>query len=325
MTKPALFPTVLVAGMCVTLLAGGGVWAQPNRAPRQFELKAESPKFWDLIDKDATLEKVAGDFGFLEGPVWDDRGFLYVSDEIKFKIFRVYPDGRTEEFASLGNPDGSTFDRNGRFITTASVLRAIAEVTPDGTVKVLADKYEGKKFNTPNDVVLGPDGALYFTDPTLDLPKEEKQEIPFQGVYRLGSDGSVRLLIQDLKQPNGLAFSPDGKRLYVDDTATRIIHVYDVGPNLEVANGRVFGTEEGRGGVPDGMKVDSQGNLFVTGPLGVWVWDADGQPHRHHSRSGNACQSGLGGRGPANPLLHGENFGIPDPDKDTRFRSVLQG
>ena len=178
----------------------------------------------------------------------------------------------------IGDPDGSTLDRSRHLITTASVLRAIVEVQPDGKYRVLADKYDGKRFNSPNDVVLGPDGALYFTDPTLDLPKGEKQEIPFQGVYRLGSDGSVRLLIRDLTAPNGLAFSPDGKRLYVDDTRTREIHVYDVADNGKVNQGRLFGKEEDppRSGVPDGMKVDLKGNLYVTGPLGIWVWDPDG-------------------------------------------------
>jgi gluconolactonase len=141
---------------------------------------------------------------------------------------------------------------------------------------MLADKYQGKKLNSPNDIILGPDGALYFTDPTLDLVKGEKQEIPFQGVYRLGNDGSVRLLTRDLVQPNGLAFSPDGKRLYIDDTKQREIRVYDVGANGELKNGRLFGKEEGRGGVPDGMRVDVKGNIFVTGPGGIWVWDPDG-------------------------------------------------
>jgi gluconolactonase len=151
-------------------------------------------------------------------------------------------------------------------------------VEPNGSYQVLADKYEGKRFNSPNDVVLGPDDALYFTDPTLDLPKGEKQEIPFQGVFRLRSDGTVRLLTQELVQPNGLAFSPDGRRLYIDDSQTREIHVYDVGSSGELSNGRLFGKEEGppHSGVPDGMKVDLKGNLFVTGPLGVWVWDANG-------------------------------------------------
>src|SRR6202008_3810051 len=101
-----------------------------------------------------------------------------------------------------------TLDAHGHLVTTASVLRAIIQVDPDGKYKVLADRYDGKRFNSPNDVIVGPDGALYFTDPTLDLPKGEKQELPFQGVYRLDAKGKVTLLTKDLTQPNGLAFSP---------------------------------------------------------------------------------------------------------------------
>src|SRR6185295_11467730 len=156
-----------------------------------------------------------------------------------------YPDGRVETALEIGDPDGSTLDAKGRLVTTASVLRAIIQVDADGKYQVLADKFEGKKFNSPNDIILGPDGALYFTDPTLDLPKGEKQELAFQGVYRLGNDGSVRLLTRDLVQPNGLAFSPDGKRLYIDDSERREIRVYDFGPNAELSNGRLFGTEAG--------------------------------------------------------------------------------
>ena len=125
-------------------------------------------------------------------------------------------------------------------------------------------------------MILGPDGALYFTDPTLDLPKGEQQELAFQGVYRLGSHGAISLLTSDLRQPNGLAFSPDGKRLYIDDTQQREIRVYDFAPPCELKSGRLFGKEEGRGGVPDGMRIDVEGNLYVTGPGGVWVWDPDG-------------------------------------------------
>jgi gluconolactonase len=277
MLDPVKRTYLAVAGLCLTFQPVARLEAQ-TRPPRQFELKAESPQFWKLIDRRATPRKVAGGFGFTEGPVWDPRGFLFVSDEEQNKIFRVYPDGRHDAVFETGDPDGSTLDRNHRLITTASVLRALVEVQPDGTYRVLADKYEGKRFNSPNDVVLGPDGALYFTDPTLDLPKGEKQEIAFQGVYRLGADGSVRLLTQELVQPNGLAFSPDGRRLYIDDSKTREIHVYDVGPQGQLSNGRLFGKEEGppRSGVPDGMKVDRKGNIFVTGPLGVWVWDSNG-------------------------------------------------
>jgi gluconolactonase len=252
-----------------------------NKKPlRPFELQAESPEFWNLISREAKLETVATGFGFTEGPVWDKRGFLYVSDEETNKIFRVYTDGHKEELISLGDPDGNTYDRQLRLLDCASVLRAIIQISPDGKYTILADRYQGKKFNSPNDVVLGPDGAIYFTDPTLDLPQGEKQELPFRGVYRLDEKGDVNLLTKELSQPNGLAFSPDGKHFYVDDSELRNIRVYDVVAGGTLANGRIFAEEPGgKGdGVPDGMRVDRQGNIYVTGPEGIWVWDAQG----HH-------------------------------------------
>ena len=247
---------------------------------RAFALQPISAEFWNLIDQDAKLETTGSGFGFTEGPMWDPAGFLYVSDETINKIYKLYPDGRKEEVIALGDPDGNTFDRDHRLIDCASVLRAIIEVTPDGKYKILADRYEGKKLNSPNDVIIGPDGAIYFTDPTLDLVAGEKQETPFQGVYRLDKKGELRLLTKDLTQPNGLAFSPDGKRFYVDDSEKRNIRVYDVGPDGSLSNGRIFGEEPGgKGdGVPDGIKVDKDGNLFVTGPSGIWAWNANG----HH-------------------------------------------
>lgn len=245
---------------------------------RTFKLKPLSPKFGELIGSDAKLETVASGFGFTEGPMWDPAGFVYVSDETLNKIFRVYPDGKKQEVIALGDPDGNTFDRRHRLIDCASVLRAIIEVTPDGKYKILTDRYEGKKFNSPNDVIVGPDGALYFTDPTLDLVAGEKQEIPYQGVYRLDDKGEVRLLTKDLSQPNGLAFSPDGNKFYVDDSEQRNLRVYDAARDGTLSNGRIFGEEPGakHDGVPDGMKVDKNGNIFVTGPEGIWVWDANG-------------------------------------------------
>jgi gluconolactonase len=160
------------------------------------------------------------------------------------------------------------------------VLRAIIRISSDGKYTILADRFEEKKFNSPNDVVLGPDGALYFTDPTLDLVKGEKQELPYQGVFRLDASGKVSLLTKELSQPNGLAFSPDGQKFYVDDSKQRNIRVYDFRSDGTIANGRIFGEEPGgKGdGVPDGIKVDRDGNLYVTGPQGIWIWDAEG----HH-------------------------------------------
>lgn len=260
--------------VCLLLAASG-----QTQSPRAFELQSLSPKFWDLVDHDAKLETVATGFGFTEGPVWDASGFLYISDETLNKIFRVFPNGKKEEVIALGDPDGNTYDRRHRLIDCASVLRAIIEVTPDGKYKVLADHYEGKKLNSPNDVIVGPDGALYFTDPTLDLVAGEKQEIPFQGVYRLDDKGNVQLLTRDLSQPNGLAFSPDGQRFYVDDSKEKNIRVYDAAADGTLSHGRIFGEEPPSGkheGVPDGMRVDNAGNLFVTGPKGIWIWDAAG-------------------------------------------------
>ncbi len=266
--------------LMILLTCYPGASSAQGRELRKFELRATSPQFWNLLDRGATLTRMGTGFGFLEGPVWDARGFLYVSDESLNKIFRLYPDGHREEVISLGDPDGNTFDRHFRLLDCASVLRAIIRVEPDGRYTILADRYQGKRFNSPNDVVMGPDGAIYFTDPTLDLPKGQVREIPYQGVYRLDSKGEVRLLTRDLAQPKGLAFSPDGKHFYVDDSERRDIRVYDFLPGGKLANGRLFGKELGAEGegVPDGMRVDEEGNLFVTGPQGIWLWD----PAGHH-------------------------------------------
>ncbi len=252
---------------------------QASGRSREFQLRAELPQFWKLFSHDAKLETLATGFGFTEGPVWDPAGFVYVSDEEINKIYRVYPDGHKEELIALGDPDGNTYDSNQKLLDCASVLRAIIRIDSDGKYQVLADRFEGQRFNSPNDVVLGPDGAIYFTDPTLDLPPGGKQEIPFQGVYRLDAKGEIRLLTKELTQPNGLAFSPDGKKFYVDDSEQRNIRVYDFHPDDSLSNGRIFANEAGpeKSGVPDGMKVDREGNLYVTGPEGIWVWDSTGQ------------------------------------------------
>lgn len=260
---------------CACLLLVG--FQNGSRAPRKFELMALMPQFWNFIDHDAELTTVADGFGFTEGPVWDPAGLLYVSDESLNKIFRVYLDGRKETLIELGDPDGNTFDSHLRLLDCASVLRAIIRIDPNGKYTVLADRYQGHRFNSPNDVVMGPDGAIYFTDPTLDLPKGQKQEIPFQGVYRLDARGNIKLLVKDMSQPNGLAFSPDGKRLYVDDSEQKNIRVFDFLADGAVSNERIFGEEKEPGGVPDGMKVDESGNLFVVGSKGIWIWDANGK------------------------------------------------
>ena len=149
-------------GRAILLLC---VAAGPGRAQtkplRPFALRAESPRFWELLDHDAKLDTVATGFGFTEGPVWDPAGFVYVSDEELNKIFRVYGDGHREEVISLGDPDGNTYDREHHLIDCASVLRAIIKIEPNGQYEILADRFQGKKLNSPNDVVSGPDGDLF--------------------------------------------------------------------------------------------------------------------------------------------------------------------
>src|SRR6201995_61446 len=268
--------TLKVTITALTLLLIAGLARRPGHGETNrvaFELQALTPEFWTLFDRKAQLTKLASGFGFTEGPVWDSSGYLWVSDETLNKIFKVDTrTGQKREVISLGDPDGNTYDKQHRLLDCASVLRAIIRLSPDGAqYETVVDRYEGKKFNSPNDVVLGPDGALYFTDPTLDLVKGEKQEIPFQGVYRLDAKGKVTLLTKDLTQPNGLAFSPDGKHLYIDDSEKKNIRVYDFHPDGTISNGRIFGSEDDgtKDGVPDGIRVDRKGNLFVVGPRGI--------------------------------------------------------
>ena len=244
-----------------------------------FQLQANSDDFWRLVDRESKLSTLASGFGFTEGPVWDREGFVIVSDEVTNRILRVYMDGKKEDLVSVGDPDGNTYDRQQRLIDCASVLRAIIRIDRQGKYEVLANRFENMRFNSPNDVVMGPDGAIYFTDPTLDLPVGQKQEMPFQGVYRLDPSGRVTLLTKELSQPNGLAFSPNGKRFYVDDSEGRNIRVFDFTSEHTLENGRVFAQEPGgKGdGVPDGMKIDQTGNIYATGPKGIWVWNPEGR------------------------------------------------
>ena len=252
------------------------------RAPvpeKPFQLLAITPEFWKVFSKDAKLETMGAGFKFTEGPVWDRANVLWVSDEKGNQIIKLYPDGHTETMISVIDPDGSTYDRDHRLWSTSSGLRAVIELSPDGkSFQVIADQYEGKKLNTPNDIVMGPDGAIYFTDPIIDLRRDQQQEQP-QSVYRLAADHTLTLLTRELLAPNGLAFSPDGKYLYIDDGKLKGIRRYDFHKDGTISGGILFGDMKdpvNRGG-PDGMKLDKHGRLFVSGPNGIWVFNSKGE------------------------------------------------
>jgi gluconolactonase len=251
-----------------------------HRPDKPFELQALTPEFWKIFEKNVKLETMATGFGFTEGPVWDPAGFLWISDESKNQIAKVYEDGHVEGMVSLVDPDGSTYSRDHRLLSTASGLRAIIRLSADGkSFDTVVDHYQGKKLNTPNDIVIGPDRAIYFTDPIIDMTDEQKkdQELP-PSVYRLGPDNMLTLLTDELKAPNGLAFSPNGKYLYIDDDDKKNVRRYSF-RNGAISGGMDFGDMKDavNRGVPDGMKLDRKGHLFVSGPNGIWVWNSKGE------------------------------------------------
>ena len=231
-----------------------------------------------IMSSNSKVEKLKGNFKFTEGPLWERHGFLLFSDIVTDTIYKWTADGKISRFRHpAGHPNGNTLDREGRLIT-ASHDRRLSRTEKDGTLNTLAERYEGKRLNSPNDVVVKSDGSIYFTDPPYGINKEQ-EELGFYGVYRLAPNKTLTLLTKDFVRPNGLAFSPDESKLYVSDSEKGHIRVFQVKPDGTLSNGRVFAKLKGPSneGVPDGMKVDVQGNVYCSGPRGVWVFSPGGQ------------------------------------------------
>jgi gluconolactonase len=255
------------------------------------------PVLDSVVSPDAKIEKLAGGFLFTEGPVWvHDGSYLLFSDPNNNLIYRWSPeDGvsiyRTHsgysgmDIGECGQPgsNGLTLDAQGRLTINEHGNRRVTRLEKNGQVTVLADRYQGKRLNSPNDLVYRSDGALYFTDPPFGLPKsfdDLRKELPFSGVYCL-IKGELKLVSADLDGPNGLAFSPDEKYLYVDnwDEKSKVILRYNVQPDGTLTNKRMFfdATNEPGEDAWDGLKVDQQGNVYASGPGGLWIFSKEGK------------------------------------------------
>jgi len=262
-----------------------------------------NPALEEILPADARLEKIADGFGFAEGPVWIRAGgYLLFSDIPANVIYQWSPDTRKvsiflsysgftgsddsrvgaplnngRAFVTLIGTNGITLDPQGQVVFCARGDRQIVRLEADGRRTVLAKEFEGKRLNSPNDLVYKSDGSLYFTDPSTGLDETQK-DLAFNGVFLL-KQGRLQLLFNDFPHPNGLAFSPDEKYLYVNDTKNKTITRYDVRPDDTVANGKVIidMSADKAVGSPDGMKVDEKGNIYCTGPGGLWILSPEGR------------------------------------------------
>jgi gluconolactonase len=270
-----------------------------EKYPSFGKIVRKDPRLDKIVPTDARMEKLADGLDWSEGPVWiKDGGYLLFSDIPRNSVMKwkegegvslfMKPSGYTGvvDYRPEPGSNGLNVDSQGRVLFCEHGDRRVSILTKEGGKRTLVDNYQGKRLNSPNDSTFKSNGDLYFTDPPYGLPKnfdDPRRELDFCGVYRLSKDGQLTLLTPEMTRPNGIAFSPDEMTLYVaqSDPAAAIWMAYDVKPDGTLGKGRVFfdataWVKEGQKGLPDGMKVDVQGNLFATGPGGVHVFAPDG-------------------------------------------------
>ena len=294
-------PLRLLAASFALILPIGQAGAQETKSAGRTlgSIERHDPRFDKLIPPGAAMEVLAEGFEWAEGPAWDRKlNSLLFSDIPPNTVFRwregakkpevfLRPSGYTQGPPRGGEPgsNGLAFDPEGRLVLCQHGDRRVARLEPDGSFKTLADRYEGKRLNSPNDLVYSADGSLYFTDPPYGLlggNSDPTKELPFNGVYRLAKTGELTLLTKEMSFPNGIGLSPDGKTLYVanSDSARAVWMAFPVKADGGIGEGRVF-FDATRGmktlkGAPDGLKIDRAGNLFATGPGGILVFAPDG-------------------------------------------------
>jgi gluconolactonase len=240
----------------------------------------------DLI-RSAEADRICGGFGFTEGPIWlPQHDCLLFSDIPGNRIHRWRPGWSEAEVyrEPSGHANGLTLDHGGNLLACEHSGRRVSRAAYDEESHTVVDRFEGSRFNSPNDIVVDASGAIWFTDPTYGLTQPNlgdpnaRQELAFQGVYRVAPDGALACVARDFTQPNGLTFSPDESVLYIDDSQERVIRRFRVGPDDTLSGGELFVDmrDDRRPGGPDGMKVDEAGRLWSTGAGGVWVVEPDG-------------------------------------------------
>jgi gluconolactonase len=229
------------------------------------------------------FEKLGTGFLFTEGPLWHPTGKFLLWSDMPGDHMRRWSakDGVTTFRQPCNKSNGLTYDRQGRLLACEHATSQITRTEADGRIVSIATHYQGKQLNSPNDIVCKADGGIYFSDPPYGRAKfygvERPQELDFQGVYRVGpAPRSTELLVDDFERPNGLCFSLDERRLFINDTARKHIRVFDVTPKGTLTNGRVWAETKGdKPGAPDGMKLDAAGNVYCCGPGGIHVFNPD--------------------------------------------------
>ena len=248
----------------------------------QGRIEVHDKALLELIPADALPERIAGGFGFTEGPVWRGDHLLFSDIRRNRTVrWRELPEGPevTTFRTDTAKGNGLTLDLYGRLLTCEGDSRRVSVMDPNGNCHTLVDRYRGKMINGPNDIIVGCTGDVYFTDPSWALPhRTVGKELTFNGVFRLSADGSLSVVADDFDRPNGLALSPDESTLYIDDSGRKHIRAFDVRDDGALVNGRQFlDMESIEQGVPDGMKVDRMGNVYCTGPGGIWVIRPSGE------------------------------------------------
>ena len=243
---------------------------------RQFGVSALAPVGGVLLaqeDNGPSIERVASGFRFTEGPAWSREGFLLFSDVPNDRIMKFVPGEKPTVFRDNSNgANGNAYDAQGRLYTCESRTRRVVRMDKKGEIQLLADKWEGKRFNAPNDIVVRHDGHTYFTDPAFGA-QADTRELDFFGVYHITPKGELSVIAKPAGRPNGVAFSANGHALYVTNSDEHNVRAYDVDHNGDASNERVL--IAGVDGVPDGIRVDEKGNLHVAASR-VWIYDARG-------------------------------------------------